>query len=102
MLHQMNALLQFSSMEEKKIALCGEKNDAVQGGGSELLKTFIGELDAVYAQTSQVMREAEFKISSKLEYKPQRTLKDGIEFFTAQTLPKYRSTSMTQVALCPC
>lgn len=81
MIHQLNTLLQLSGIDEKKNALCGGRSDVVQDDDSVLLKNFIGELDTVYAQTNQIVREAEFKLSTKLEYKPQRTSKDGVEYF---------------------
>ncbi|KAK1929552.1 hypothetical protein P3T76_014950 [Phytophthora citrophthora] len=81
MIHQLDSLLQFSGIGEKKNTLCAERSDAVQRADSVLFNNFIGELDAVYAQTNQIMHEAEFKLSSKLEYKPQRMSKDGVEYF---------------------
>ncbi|RAW33100.1 hypothetical protein PC110_g10581 [Phytophthora cactorum] len=80
MIHQMKALLQRPYVTEEKDILRGE-SDAGQGDGSVLFKTFVGELDAIYAQTDQIIREVNFKISLKFEYKPTRKTKHGVEFF---------------------
>ncbi|POM60985.1 hypothetical protein PHPALM_30074, partial [Phytophthora palmivora] len=67
MMHQMNALLQ--TPERPKL------------DNGVLFNAFEAELDAVYAQTDQVMQDAEFKMSSTLQYKPKRTTKQGVEVF---------------------
>ncbi|KAL4145152.1 hypothetical protein PRNP1_012887 [Phytophthora ramorum] len=79
MIHQMNALLQRSRVENEDKRL----SDVTSGGGGStvLFKNFISEMDAIYAQTDQVMEEAEFRVSSRLVYKPTRTRKQGAECF---------------------
>ncbi|KAG7384942.1 hypothetical protein PHYPSEUDO_002088 [Phytophthora pseudosyringae] len=78
MVRQMNSLLQRPHKDEEKKSLCEEKGGV---DGAVLFETFVAELDAIYAQTDEVMREANFRISPKLEYKPERTSKHGVEFF---------------------
>ncbi|GMF34266.1 unnamed protein product [Phytophthora fragariaefolia] len=80
LIHQMKALLQRPTVEEKKIKLypnsCGD-----EGQNSVLLKTLLEDLDGLYAQTDQILQEMEFKMSSPLEYKPKKTCKQGIDIF---------------------
>ncbi|ETP39272.1 hypothetical protein F442_13256 [Phytophthora nicotianae P10297] len=80
MIHQMKALLQRPYVLEEKNMLYGEA-DGGHADGSVLFKTFVSELDAIYAQTDQVMREVSFKMSTRLTYKPTRRTKQGVELF---------------------
>ncbi|ETK81423.1 hypothetical protein L915_13079 [Phytophthora nicotianae] len=80
MIHQMKALLQRPYMLEEKNMLYGEA-DGGHADGSVLFKTFVSELDAIYAQTDQVMREVNAEVSTKFEYNLTRKVKDGVEYF---------------------
>ncbi|OWZ14823.1 hypothetical protein PHMEG_00011626 [Phytophthora megakarya] len=51
------------------------------GDGTALFKNFMGEMDAIYSQTDQVLKQAQFKISSSLTYTPSRTMRQGMEIF---------------------
>lgn len=75
----MSALLQRPRPQEEKAKLCDGDAGAKMRDGGVLFETFVGELDAIYAQTDEIMREADFKMSPKLKFKPKRTLKQGVE-----------------------
>jgi hypothetical protein len=81
MIHQMTALLQASELTEETTMMSGEKAEGPRNEGDALFKTFTSELDVIYAQTGEVMREADFKLAPKLGYKPKRSQKQGEELF---------------------
>ncbi|KAF4134757.1 hypothetical protein GN958_ATG16013 [Phytophthora infestans] len=92
MIHQLKALLQCPYIEDSN-KLCGQAD----GDGSVLFKTFVSELDAIYAQTDQVLRDVKFQKSRKLTFKPTRTTKQGVELFesaySSEVSFKYEDTS---------
>ncbi|KAG7388225.1 hypothetical protein PHYBOEH_007981 [Phytophthora boehmeriae] len=85
-IEQMNSFLQCSDLA-RSVALCGHERAADR---SALIDTFVNELDLLYSQTDQVVRHANFKMSSSIVFSltPQR--KDGFEYFesaNATTVP---------------
>ncbi|OWY94050.1 LOW QUALITY PROTEIN: hypothetical protein PHMEG_00036334 [Phytophthora megakarya] len=80
MIHQMRAL-----MQEPKILVNPTLCTGVPDGsdGTDLFKRFAGELDALYSQTDKVMQEANFKMASNMQYKPERTRQQSIECFVS-------------------
>ncbi|ETP46581.1 hypothetical protein F442_07198 [Phytophthora nicotianae P10297] len=74
-IHQMKMLLQRFKADE------GKNESRVDGDQRFLFKALVGELDAIYARTHQIIREANFKMSPKLPYKPMRKVNQGVEYF---------------------
>ncbi|ETL42169.1 hypothetical protein L916_06967 [Phytophthora nicotianae] len=74
-IHQMKMLLQRFKADE------GKNESREDGDQRFLFKALVGELDAIYARTHQTIREANFKMSPKLPYKPMRKVNQGVEYF---------------------
>ncbi|GMF32818.1 unnamed protein product [Phytophthora fragariaefolia] len=71
LIHQMHSLLQHraaSSQLESLLSLEGPSS-GWEKKGTALFKTFVHELDAIYAQTDEVIENSDVKFSSSLMYK---------------------------------
>ncbi|KAI9990891.1 hypothetical protein PInf_018508 [Phytophthora infestans] len=76
MIHQMKTLLQPPHSTEQK-----SQTDAAQGGDSVLFKTFVDELDAIYAQTDARIQGGKADVSSRFAYNLRRNQENGVMFY---------------------
>ncbi|KAG1691366.1 hypothetical protein DVH05_027028 [Phytophthora capsici] len=84
LIHQMHSLLQHrvaSSQLESVLALEGGQDGAGwEKKGTALFKTFVHELDAIHAQTDEVIESSDVKFSSSLMYKRTWKWNQGMTF----------------------
>ncbi|ETP31497.1 hypothetical protein F442_19639 [Phytophthora nicotianae P10297] len=72
LIHQMHSLLQHrlaNSQLESLMLLEGKPSCGWEKKGTALFKTFVHELDAIHAQTDEVIENSDVKFSSSLMYK---------------------------------
>ncbi|KAL3657092.1 hypothetical protein V7S43_018005 [Phytophthora oleae] len=82
LIHQMHSLLQHrvaGSQLESVLALEGQPADWEKKGPA-LFKTFVHELDAIHAQTDEVIESSDVKFSSSLVYKRTWKWNQGMTF----------------------
>ncbi|KAG7396236.1 hypothetical protein PHYBOEH_002554 [Phytophthora boehmeriae] len=75
-IHKMKALM----MEAIPTETLNLKNVPPEGN-SALLKTFVHELDSIYAQTDAVFQTADFKLSYPMVYHPVRQNYEGLQIY---------------------
>jgi len=83
LIHQMHSLLQHrlaSSQLESLLLLEGKQPGGWEKKGTSLFRTFVHELDAIYAQTDEVVENSDVKFSSSLIYKRTWKWNQGMTF----------------------
>ncbi|KAG3132303.1 hypothetical protein PI126_g19701 [Phytophthora idaei] len=83
LIHQMHSLLQHrlaSSQLESLMLLEGKKSCGWEKKGTALFKTFVQELDAIHAQTDEVIENSDVKFCSSLMYKRTWKWNQGMTF----------------------
>ncbi|KAJ8544642.1 hypothetical protein ON010_g11626 [Phytophthora cinnamomi] len=86
MIEQMDMLLQQRLPSDRQVVVCESMNTSEELNGEALFKTFLRDMDGLYAQTNDIMRGLVFK-STRFELEPKRRgdavffdIADRIEF----------------------